>query len=288
MMKESFWRLVALQNRFSIGQMSKLHNTSVKTLRYYDEIDLFKPIEVDPENGYRYYSVEQFKLLDIINYLKTLGVPLKDIKKQIANRDLNDFVATLYEHKKITADKIKELEITMKKLTERITEVEQVKNLSEVGIPFLKKIEERTIIQLQEEISSFYDLELSLRELNRQFKGSASIFIGKVGLTISKERLARENFFEYNSIFLILEEVEKDRKRGEVNLTVSLPSGEYACVYFRGGHDSAPHYIKLLNRYVKENKYLIQGDFIIRTIIDQFMSNDEAEFLMEIQVLIGK
>lgn len=276
-----------MQNRFSIGQMSKLHNTSVKTLRYYDEINLFKPIEVDRENGYRYYSVEQFKLLDIINYLKTLGVPLKDIKKQIANRDMNDFIATLHEHKKITENKIKELEITKKKLEERITEIAQVKTLTEAGIPFTATMDERMIVQLKEEIFSFYDLELSLRELNRQFQGSASIFIGKVGLTLSKERLERENFFEYNSIFLILEEVEKS-SIDDVNSVSSLPSGEYACIYFRGGHESAPQYVKKLEKYIKENKLHIKGDFLIRTIIDQFISNDENEFLMEIQVLIEK
>lgn len=276
-----------MKNKFSIGQMSKLHNTSVKTLRYYDEIDLFKPIEVDPENGYRYYSVEQFKLLDIINYLKTLGVPLKDIKKQIATRDMNDFLETLYEHKKITANKIRELEITQKKLEERITEIEQVKSLSEIGIPFVKEIDERTIIQLEEKILSFYDLELSLRELNRQFQGSASIFIGKVGLTLSEDRFERENFFEYSSIFLILEEVEKRRTIEALNLTTFIPKGLYACICFRGGHESTSKYIKALHAYVKGNNYRIEGDFIIRTIIDQFISNDEDEFLMEVQVPIS-
>lgn len=276
-----------MKNKFSIGQMSKLHHTSVKTLRYYDEIDLFKPIEVDPENGYRYYSVEQFKLLDIINYLKMLGVPLKDIKKQLANRDMNDFVETLYEHKKITENKIRELEITKKKLEERITEIEQVKKLSEIGTPFVKSVDERTIIQLQEKILSFYDLELSLRELNRQFQGSASIFIGKVGLTLSKERLERENCFEYNSVFLILEGEERGGDIEKLSLTTFIPKGLYACIYFRGGHESTPQYVKVLHDYVKEKNYRIKGDFIIRTIIDQFISNDEGEFLMEIQVAVS-
>jgi len=37
--------------RFTIGEMAKLHNTQIKTLRYYDEIGVFKPIEVDENNG---------------------------------------------------------------------------------------------------------------------------------------------------------------------------------------------------------------------------------------------
>ena len=38
-----------------IGDFSKLSQVSVKTLRYYDEIGLLKPIEIDRFTGYRYY-----------------------------------------------------------------------------------------------------------------------------------------------------------------------------------------------------------------------------------------
>jgi len=62
-----FWGWFEMKNRFSIGEMSILHNVPVKTLRYYDEIGLFKPIEVDSNNRYRYYSTEQFEQLNTIN-----------------------------------------------------------------------------------------------------------------------------------------------------------------------------------------------------------------------------
>lgn len=40
----------------SIGEFSKICQVSAKTLRYYDEIGLLRPEEINPENGYRYYS----------------------------------------------------------------------------------------------------------------------------------------------------------------------------------------------------------------------------------------
>ncbi|MFS0574708.1 MerR family transcriptional regulator [Sporosarcina sp. 179-K 3D1 HS] len=276
-----------MKNKFSIGQMSKLHNTSIKTLRYYDEIDLFKPNEVDPETGYRYYSVEQFKLLDIINYLKALGVPLKEIKKQTSNRDMDDFIGTLHTHKQTIEEKMQELEIAKKKLEIRIEELESLKKIEQIGIPFIKEIEERTIIQLRESIQSLYDLELSLRKLNRQFHDFASIFIGKVGLTLSVHRFERNCFYEYDSIFLLLEEVEKWKVVQDGDLVTTLPKGAYACVYFRGVHETAPEYVALLHRYIMENELEPMGDFIIRTIVDQFISHNEDEFLMEIQIPIA-
>ena len=61
---------------FTIGEISKLFNINKKTLRYYDEIDLFKPSYVDEHNKYRYYSIDQFECLETIQYLKELGLTL--------------------------------------------------------------------------------------------------------------------------------------------------------------------------------------------------------------------
>lgn len=264
--------------------MSKLHNIPVKTLRYYDEIDLFKPIEVNPESGYRYYSVEQFKLLDIIHYLKVLGVPLAEIKRQTSNRDINELIDTLQEHKKITEDQIEELKTAKKKLEARIHEFEEAKKITDIAVPFIKTMPERKIIQLKETISTFFELELSLRKLKQQYHHLASIFIGKVGLTISGSNFQRESFMEYSSIFLILEE-EKSKLIEEIDFG-TLSEGTYACIFFRGGHSDAPSYFQILNHFIKERNYKIKGDFMIRTIIDQFISNNRDEFLAEIQVLI--
>src|SRR4051794_31201230 len=54
------------EKHYSIGEVSKLANISVQTLRYYDQIDLFKPSYVDPQTNYRYYKDAQLYYLDII------------------------------------------------------------------------------------------------------------------------------------------------------------------------------------------------------------------------------
>lgn len=42
---------------FKIGEFSKLTQVSIRMLRYYDEMDVFKPLKVDESTGYRMYSV---------------------------------------------------------------------------------------------------------------------------------------------------------------------------------------------------------------------------------------
>src|SRR5512136_3460541 len=62
-----------------IGDFSRLSRVSVKALRYYDEIGLLKPIEIDRFTGYRYYSAGQLSRLNRILLLKDLGLSLDQI-----------------------------------------------------------------------------------------------------------------------------------------------------------------------------------------------------------------
>ena len=45
----------------TIGEFSNICKVSTKTLRYYAEIGLLEPSEVNPENGYRYYAIAQLE-----------------------------------------------------------------------------------------------------------------------------------------------------------------------------------------------------------------------------------
>ncbi|MFP3391728.1 MerR family transcriptional regulator [Brevibacillus sp. SIMBA_040] len=64
----------------SIGEFSKICEVSTKTLRYYEEIGLLNPVEINPESGYRYYSIEQLKKMLFINRLKSYHFSLEEIK----------------------------------------------------------------------------------------------------------------------------------------------------------------------------------------------------------------
>ncbi len=64
---------------FKIGEFSKLVQVSVPTLRYYDQLGLLKPVEVDRFTGYRFYAASQLPRLNRILALKGLGFSLEQI-----------------------------------------------------------------------------------------------------------------------------------------------------------------------------------------------------------------
>lgn len=65
---------------FTIGQFARLGQVSLKLLRYYDRIELLKPAHTHPENGYRFYTLDQLTTLNRIIALKNLGLSLKNIQ----------------------------------------------------------------------------------------------------------------------------------------------------------------------------------------------------------------
>ncbi len=64
----------------SIGEFSKICQVSTKALRYYAEIGLINPEEINPENGYRYYSINQLETMLLIKRLKAYEISLEEIK----------------------------------------------------------------------------------------------------------------------------------------------------------------------------------------------------------------
>lgn len=71
-----------------VGEFSRLCQVPVKTLRYYDEIDLFTPSEIDRFTSYRYYTLDQLPRIHRIMALKELGLSLEQIA-QLVNTNLS-------------------------------------------------------------------------------------------------------------------------------------------------------------------------------------------------------
>ena len=266
---------------FLIGELSKLFNINSKTLRYYDEIDLFKPQVTDNKSGYRYYSSTQFEQLNTINYLKVLGMPLKDIKTHLNKRSI-DYISELLEiQKRVNLEKINELLAVQKKIENRLVFLENLKDIrtDEISEEFYK---ERRVIFIKKSIKNSHDIELSIRELENSNRKKNSIFIGKVGVSITKKHLLNSNFSEYNELFILLE----DEVVNNENLKI-FPEGKYISISFRGSHENASFYYEKLIKYINSRGYEIIGGSFERTLIDFALTSNPQEYLTEIQIPVN-
>ncbi|SDZ38818.1 DNA-binding transcriptional regulator, MerR family [Evansella caseinilytica] len=129
----------------SIGEFSKICEVSTKTLRYYDEIGLIHPDEINPENGYRYYSIRQLKTMLFINRLKSYHFSLEEIKTMVEmepDQSEEQLRSALHLKRRETQERIDALEYTMKQLSHDIENVEN-------GIPIMAYLD-RIEVQLVE------------------------------------------------------------------------------------------------------------------------------------------
>jgi DNA-binding transcriptional MerR regulator len=70
----------------NVGRFATMTHLSVKTLRYYHQVGLLEPAEVDPDTGYRYYALEQLPTAQLIRRLRDLRMPVADVRAVLVAR----------------------------------------------------------------------------------------------------------------------------------------------------------------------------------------------------------
>ncbi|HAX39774.1 MAG TPA: MerR family transcriptional regulator, partial [Clostridiales bacterium] len=70
---------------FSIGEVAKMKDVTIKALRHYHEMGLLIPAYIDEATGYRYYSIEQFLYIDMIRFAINAGTSLKELNRLLKN-----------------------------------------------------------------------------------------------------------------------------------------------------------------------------------------------------------
>ena len=99
-----------MNNLLSIGELAKLRDINVQSLRYYEKLGILIPAYINPDTGYRYYSLEQIMILDTIILCIDLGIPLKDLKNYVNADEELEFEHLLKDGKKLAREKIRKIE----------------------------------------------------------------------------------------------------------------------------------------------------------------------------------
>lgn len=113
---------------FQIGDVAKMFQISVGSLRHYEKKGLLAPEYTDPETGYRYYSVKQFEILNTIRYLRVLDMPLEQIAEFLQNRDIPVIEEKLLRQKEMITQKQRQLRAVERKIDHRLMQIEDARN----------------------------------------------------------------------------------------------------------------------------------------------------------------
>lgn len=116
--------------QYQIGEFSIISRLSIKTLRYYHECGLLEPSLIDDESGYRYYDQSCLERVKIINELKDLDFPIKDIKEILDHcKDDSELISYVIKKSEEIKEKIDRYGQMQKKLEVFINQTRQIEEV---------------------------------------------------------------------------------------------------------------------------------------------------------------
>lgn len=113
-----------------IGELAKCANVTVRTIRYYEELGLIEPMKRS-EGGFRLYDGMALRRLLLVNTLRALDFPLKDIQDLMNARQRNTIGAT-------AAHKLRDvLGVQLRRTDERIAQYRAIRDDIETAMGLL-------------------------------------------------------------------------------------------------------------------------------------------------------
>ncbi len=275
-----------MEKLIKIGEFSKINHISIPTLRLYDELGILKPIYVDKESNYRYYSINQNARLDMIQYMRELNMNLSEIKSILNSNDLTLIESTLIKKKKQVKDQINELNLSLTAISRTIDSIERFRKSPKKGMITIEYIPHRKIYAIDTN-TNFYEHDISVYETilndlkNDMLKNNLpQVYYYNAGSSIKKEDFVNNNYVS-DKVFVF---VDNDFPYSENIKTIE--SGMYACIYLDDFDDEVEYGKKLLE-YCNSNGYIISGDYICEVITEfNVFSEKKRSMYLRLQVLL--
>ncbi|NHM16546.1 MerR family transcriptional regulator [Eggerthellaceae bacterium zg-887] len=266
---------------FRIGEFSKMAMTTVKTLRYYDEVGLLKPREVDRFTGYRLYDAAQLVDLHRIQSLRQAGLPIGQIARIASGGDAGEI---LRRHSM-------ELEQDIAERQAMLSRVQFIlKENKEGAMPYtttVKHIPEQVIYCKEYTMRTFADYFKEMPALGEKLRAKypdLTCAVPAYCYTVNLDREWREtdNHILYCEAVTELKD-DFDGIRFEV-----VPALDVASVMHQGPYeDMGPAFAHALE-WVEQNGYEVAGDPRTSYIDGIWNKDDPSEWLTEVQIPIRK
>jgi len=267
-----------------ISEMARLHSISRQTLIFYDKENLLKPHHID-EHGFRIYSSLQIPRLREICLLKSLGVPLEEIKAHIENRNVTNTLDLLNHQKKLIEDKIDALGKALESVKQRISAFEDIPAILErLEKPFLQELPERTAIWFPFETPlDRNQLHLTLMKTRRHLARYGIMPVAGFGTAYMKESIKKNTALERAGSCSFMPNLALPDPH-----VISFPQGNYACMYKYGMPYETEALTRLL-KWIEDEGLTVTGTAVDVCILDTTFYTDKNRVdLGLLQIPVGR
>ena len=262
---------------YRIGMFAKMNKVTIKTLRYYDEMNLLKPVYIDEETSYRYYSSKQIASLHEIIALKQLGCSLSEIRK-IQNGQKPENI--------LRNKKIKLIEEISQK-TNMIAQIEYYLNNDKVNQDYnivIKKLPHVIVASHRRTIPNYGALFKCYPEMGEEMsKLNCEISLPEYCFNIYHDVAYQEENIDIEMCEAVVEAKEDtDNIKFKEILEVEMA----ACLLHKGSYETIPSAYQKLVEWIEENNYVI-SDNPRESYIDGIWNKEDIDdWLTEVQIPI--
>jgi effector-binding domain-containing protein len=270
---------------FKIGDFSMLSRVSVKTLRYYDEIGLLKPVEVDRFTSYRYYSADQLPRLNYIIALKDMGLSLEEVATLVNNeltpRQMRDiFILKRGELQRRMSEEQRQLE----RVEKLLRQLEKEGAMPDYQIT-IKKVESQLIASIRDILPSYSDVGTLYGEV---FKYLGKKFVFKPAGPLMM--ICHDNEYKESDVDIeVAVPIGKNISGSDRVKIYELPGMEQAaCIIYKGAYDGIGEAYNALMSWIEGNGYQIIGNDRELYLTDPNKIKDPSDNITEIQFPVKK
>ncbi len=271
-------------DRLSIGKMAKLNGITIDTLRHYDKLGLLKPQIKDEQTGYRYYSIKQSAVLDMILYMKALGMSLEEIKQHFDQKDLSVMRSVLTRQRESIDSQITKLMRMKEAVNATISNFDRYHVPPEYGKVVIEHTPKRKIFvfdggkNIYEHTIEGY--EYILRALKNQVIAQElpQVYFCNVGTILRKEMITQGRMYS-TELFVFLDSYYDNNEMIEY-----IPENIYLSLYCPCFEEEL-EYAQILFDFAKSHNYKIVGDYICEVVVElPIFEVEERHMLIKLQI----
>jgi DNA-binding transcriptional MerR regulator/effector-binding domain-containing protein len=263
-----------MTNTVSVGRFATMTHLSVKTLRHYHQVGLLEPAEVDPDTGYRYYTLEQLPTAQLIRRLRDLRMPVADVR------------AVLVADSPIARDSlisahIDHLESELAKTQAAVHSLRALLD-SPAGLPPVHRRAESSVsaLAITEDTLDPADIEAWWREVLTELRSAAAD--NALQVTGPAGGLYDECLFHHEpgeaTVFI---PVTTPRELGRIRALI-IPAAEVAVTTYQGHHSDIDLAYGRLGSYVAEQELEIGWQLREYYYCDHSHTSDHTQWRTEI------
>ena len=281
---------------FKIGEFSRLAQVPIKTLRYYDEVGLLKPAQVDKFTDYRYYSADQLARLNRILAFKDLGFSLDEIARLLdENVSIEQLRGMLRIKRSEIRERVEQEQARLARVEARLHLIEKENEMSDYEI-IIKQVPTQRVAALRSIIPTYAD--------QGNLWGELDAYLAQKQITPNGACLAIYYDTEYREHDVDVEACEPISTNVVPNGNIKvyeLPAiPQAAAILHRGGFENISESYAQLLQWIGANGFRIVGpnrEVYLRAVVSselvaqypsEYVTTNEAERLTEIQFPIEK